>query len=103
MLNALQSKPNLAIVAAGHSIISGDVEWSGHNQLILVPSYPADLSRSENLVSRLRQSQTQWFFSWGLKEVGIFKIEAEEQRAAKVISGLSNVPNSIFDGGHVFA
>jgi len=102
MLNALQSEPSQAIVAAGHSIISGDAEGSRHNQLILFPSYPADLSRPEYLESRLGQSPTQWFFSWGSRETGIFKIEAEERRTAKVISDLSNVSISIFDGRHVF-
>jgi len=88
-------------VSSGHSIIKAKAEWSGHDQLICVPGY-AEISRSEVLADRLRQSPTQWFFSWGSRETGIFKVEAEERRTAKVISGLSNVSISIFDGGHVF-
>ena len=101
MLNALQSRPNQAVVASGHSVISDQVEWSGTNQLIGVPGYAA-LSRPEHLVDRLLNSPTQWLFSWGRAEVGTYKIEAEEQRTAKVIRELPNVTTVIHDEGHVF-
>jgi len=101
MLNALQSKPDRAIVASGLSVINDLAEWSGHNQLIGVPGYAA-LSMSDHLVDRLKQSPTQWFFSWGKQEMGTYKIEASEQRTADVISHLPNVVTVIHDEGHVF-
>ena len=101
MLNALQSEPNLAVVASGSSVINDLAEWSGHSQLIGVPGYGA-LSSPEYLADQLKQSPSQWFFSWGKQEIGTYKIETEEQRTAKVISHLPNVTTHIFDGGHVF-
>ena len=101
MLNALQSEPNQAILAAGHSIISGEVEWSGHDQLIGVLGYAA-LSRSKYLVDRLKQSPAQWSFSWGKQEIGTYRIEAEEQRTAEVIRMLPNVITAVHDEGHTF-
>lgn len=101
MLNALQSNPEQVIVSSGASIITDKVEWSGHNQLIGVPGYQA-LSRSESLVDLLKQSPSQWFFSWGKREVGTFKIEANEQITGNKISKIPNVLAVIHDGGHVF-
>jgi len=101
LLNALQSKPNQAIVAAGHSVITDQAEWSGHNQLIGVPGY-AEISRPEVLVDRLRQSPTRWFFSWGKQEIGTYRIESEEQLTAKVISHLPKVTTVFHDEGHVY-
>ena len=88
-------------MASGHSIISDTVEWSGHDQLIGVPGYAA-FSGAEHLVARLQDVRTQWFFSWGTKEVGTYKIEAEEQRTAEAIRRHSNVTTVIHDEGHVF-
>jgi len=88
-------------VSSGHSIIKAKAEWSGHDQLICVPGY-AEISRSEVLADRLRQSPTQWFFTWGMQERGTYRIEAQEQRTAKVISDLPNAIISFFDEGHVF-
>ena len=101
MLNALQSEPDLAIVASGSSVINDLAEWSGHSQLIGVPGYRA-LSRPEYLVDRLKQSPAQWFFSWGKQEIGTYRIEAEEQRTAEVIRMLPNVTTAVHDEGHVF-
>lgn len=101
MLNSLQSKPNQAIVASGHSIINAKAEWSGDSQLIGVPGY-AEISRQEVLIDRLRQSPTQWFFSWGKQETGSYRIEAEEQRTAEVIRMLPNVTTAVHDKGHIF-
>jgi hypothetical protein len=101
LLNALQSKPNQAVVASGFSIINDQAEWSGHNQLIGVPGY-GKLSEPQYLVDRLQSTPTQFLFTWGSREYGAYKIEAEEQRTAKVIRELPNVTAFIHDGGHIF-
>lgn len=101
LLSALQSRPDTAIVASGHSVINDLAEWSGRTDLIGVPGYGA-LSKSQQLFDRLQQSPTNWFFSWGRREVGTYKIEAHEERTAKVISSLPNVRVVIHDNGHTF-
>jgi len=101
MLNALQSKPDQAIVASGYSVINDQVEWAGHDQLIGAPGYDA-IVRPEVLVDRLKQSRTQWFFSWGKQDIGTYRIEAEEQRTAQLIRMLPNVTTAFHDKGHSF-
>lgn len=101
LLTALQSKPNMAIVASGHSLLHDVAVGSGHNQLIGVPGY-ADIERKDNLVNALRASPTQWFFSWGANEGDTYKIEAMEQVTATAIRHLANVTIAIHDGGHIF-
>ena len=101
LINALQSRPNQAIIASGHSVINEHVEWSGHNQLIGVPGY-AELAKPEHLIDQLQNSPTQWLFSWGRAESDIYRIEAEEQRTAKIIRKLPNITIAIHDDGHVF-
>lgn len=101
MLNALESRPDLAIVSSGHSIVNNLAEWSGPGQLIGVPGLGA-LSTPHHLADRLAHTQTQWFFSWGTKERGTYKIEANEERTATVISHLPNVRTVIHDDGHIF-
>jgi len=101
LINALQTSPNRAIVAAGFSVINAHVEWSGHNQLIGVPGY-SEISEPEHIIDKLLNSRTNWFFSWGNGEIGFYKIEAKEQRTANFIGHLPNVTISIHEDGHVF-
>ena len=101
LINALQSSPNQAIVSSGLSVITAHAEWSGHNQLIGVPGY-SELSEPEHIINKLSNTKSNWFFSWGNREIGIYKIEAKEQRTANVIGQLPNVTISIHEGGHVF-
>jgi hypothetical protein len=101
LINALQSEPNYAIVASGFSVINAEAEWSGHDQIIGVPGY-GELFNPEHLAGKLKNSPTQWLFSWGKNEVGTYKIEAEEQLTAKIIREHSNVIVSIHNGGHSF-
>jgi len=101
LLNALQTKPNIAIVASGHSLLNDAVECSGHNQLMGIPGY-GELARLDHLVRTLSSSPTQWFFSWGRLETGTYKLDAEGQVTANAIGHLPNVTTAIHDDGHVF-
>ena len=97
----LQSKPTLAIVASGYSVISEHVEWSGRNQIIGVPDQ-SELYRPSVIKQVLSQSPTSWFFTWGRDEVGTFRIEAQEEITAKVFEAVPNVKTSVHKGGHQF-
>lgn len=101
LLAALQSKPTMAIIASGHSVLHEVAVGSGHDQLIGVPGY-ADIERKDDLVNALSASPTLWFFSWGTNEEGTYKIEAKEQVTATAIRHLSNVTIAIHDYGHTF-
>ena len=101
LLNAVQSHPDIAVVASGHSLLNKHAQWSGPGQLIGVPGY-SNLFEATVLKEKLRLTPTQWLFSWGLSEVGTYRIEAEERYTAQVIEVLPNVKTVIFEGGHVF-
>ena len=101
MLNAQQSGPNIAIVAAGHSILSRDAEWSGHNQPIGVPGY-AESFDGLALARKLAQSPTKYLFTRGKGEVGLHLMEAKEGFTVKYISNLPNVSVAFHAKGHVF-
>ena len=101
MINALQSKPTAAVVAAGHSLLFDQVEYAGHNQLLNVPGY-ASLAKSATLVTSLRNSPTAWLFTWGRADSDIYKVEADTGFTASYIEPLLNVDVSIHDGAHEF-
>jgi len=101
LLNALQSSPNAAVVAAGHSLLFDQIEYAGHNQLLNVPGY-AGLSKSATLLKALGDSPTRWLFAWGRADNDYYGVEAATGYTAGVIGPLPNVDISIHDGGHVF-
>gem|GEM_PF-1865830 len=101
MLNALQSQPDRAIVAAGYSVLSGDAEWSGHNQLIAVPGY-ARLHDPQGLLGALQDSPTQWLFTYGKSETGIYRIEAYDGPTKRLLEHLERVNVVVHPGEHVF-
>lgn len=101
MLNALQSKPTLAIVSSGHSLLFDQVEWAGSNQLVNVPGY-SRLAKASHLVDSLGNSPTKWLFTWGRGDTDFYKIESDSRFTANHIEPLHNVDVTIHDGGHVF-
>lgn len=101
MLNALQSKPTLAIVSSGHSLLFDQLEWSGSNQLVNVPGY-SHLAKASYLVDSLNNSPSKWLFTWGRGETDFYKIESDTRFTANYIEPLQNVDVTIHDGGHVF-
>ena len=101
LINALQTHPTLAIVASGYSVINDLVEWSGHNQIIGVPGYGA-LNSPDNVRSALKNTPTEFLFTFGRAESGTYRIEAEEGRTAKELASLANIEFAVHDKGHVF-
>ncbi len=100
LLNALQSKPDAAVIASGFSVLGDDVEWSSHQQII-IPGI-ADMLRPDALCCTMMAMDTQFLFSWGLSETGIYRMEAEERFTQRRFQHLPNVECIVFDGGHVF-
>lgn len=101
MLVSLQSSPDLTIVAAGHSLLLGDVEWSGPNQLVGVPGY-GRLATRAGFSSAIASSSSSWLFAWGLADGDVYGTEARTQITASAVASLPNVEVAIHQGGHVF-
>lgn len=101
LLNALQSEPNAAIISSGYSVINDQVSVSDFNQII-IPGVEFVL-KSDTVRSRINEMQTEFFFSWGKKEKGAYRIEAEEQQSCNhLMNDVKNIECVFFDGGHVF-
>jgi hypothetical protein len=101
LLNALQSKPNAAIISSGYSIILQTIaEWSGFNQIIL-PGV-SDIFRPDQLIIAIDEMETEFLFTYGSQEADVYGIEAEEQLTCSYFEHLSNVQCRIHSGGHSF-
>lgn len=98
LLNALQSKPDYAIIASGFSIINDNAEWSGFNQIV-IPDVGSTLDSIADPISRL---QTRFLFTWGEQEIGTYRIEAMERLSAQKLETLQNATTLIHPGGHIF-
>jgi len=100
LLSSLQSQPDAAIIASGFTIIRQKVQAAGHNQIII----PGLRSRFgfDVIRSRIQQSPTRYLFTYGRKEQGTYKMEAEERLTEKFLSACPNVECKSHPGGHVF-
>lgn len=100
LLSSLQSEPDAAIIASGFTVIRQKVQAAAHNQIII----PGLRSRFgfDAIRSRIQQSPTRYLFTYGKKERGTYKMEAEERLTEKALSGCPNVECVSHSGGHVF-
>jgi predicted esterase len=101
LLLGLQSHASEVVVAAGHSLLFHETEWSGHNQLIGVPGL-ARLYRAGPLVEALDRSSSRWLFTYGATDGDIYRIEADTGLTASYIGHLPNVEVVTHRGGHEF-
>jgi hypothetical protein len=103
LFNAFQSKPKVAIIAAGASVIFDDLELSGHNQLIGVPGYAEQLQRIDGLKRNIQSSaSTNFLFTYGLSDTDYYKIEAVNGTTAAALYGVANFQTAIHPFGHSF-
>lgn len=100
LLNALQSHPDKAIIASGYSVLMDQAHISGTDQLI-IPDYPV-LSNSEILKSRIQSMNTQFLFTWGIRESGFYGIDAKEKLTQSFFKELKNAKCIIHAGGHIY-
>lgn len=100
LLNSLQSQPTLSIISSGYSVNFDSYEWAGHNQIIipgLFNSYSSD-----KVFSMIDNQDSDYFLSYGLEEIGTYRIEAEDRTTCMHFNPLANVTCVIHDHGHVF-
>ncbi len=99
-LNAMQSKPDFAVIASGYSTISEKVEGAGHNQIII--HGVSAFYNSEYVFEQIRAQDSQWFFSYGYQEQGLYRLEVTEQLTCMLFAPLDNVKCILHDKDHVF-
>jgi hypothetical protein len=99
-LNALQSRPDAAVIASGFSVLSERVRCSDLDQL-LVPGVWTRLT-PDVIRREILESPTRFFFTYGRSESGTYRMEAEEGVTARFLGDLRNVSFATHDGGHVY-
>ena len=104
LITSLYSNPTISLVSSGYSLMSRNVEWSGPLQIQMVTGdgYMAKLFDEEYIINKIEKSTTKFLFTWGLREVGTYGVEAQSEFTANFFKGLKNVNYDIGDYGHIF-
>jgi hypothetical protein len=100
LFNALQSAPDLAIVASGFSVLTESLDWAGFAQ-IMIPGLRQNYS-NQKIREIISLSPTRYLFTYGKKESWAYKVEAEEQPISAYLGTLPNVSVAIHCRGHVY-
>lgn len=98
---SLQALPSQAIISSGYSVLGEKIHWAGFNQIMGVPGSEV-IAVADSFVASLRNSTTQYLFTWGKTENWYYREEALNLHTASL---LTDVPNAIginHDGGHIF-
>ena len=100
LINSIESKPNKAVIASGFSYFMKDPYRSSHNQII-IPGYRNDYN-PDSVYQRIEESPTNFLFTWGLEEQGLYGKEALTKTTANFFQPLNNVRSIIHPEGHVY-
>jgi len=100
LLNALQSHPTATVVASGFSLLSDRIDWADFKQII-VPGLRQYYS-NDRIFDVIKNSNTRFLFTYGKKEIGPYRIEAEEGLVCNRFGALKNVECAIHPAGHAF-
>ena len=98
LLNAVQSEPDLAVIASGYSVLQ--LKESGFNQIV-IPDLYEDFGKEELLVD-INSLTTRFLFSYGRDEATTYKLEAEKGYTCEFFAELDNVFCIVHDGAHQF-
>lgn len=100
LINSLQSNPQKAVIASGFSVLMSKPYQSNLNQLI-IPNYSA-VYNPDGVKSKIEKNSTQFLFTWGTKEGGMYGKDAKERLTFKFFKGMTNVQSYIHQKGHVY-
>ena len=100
LLNALQSHPQVAIIASGFSVVNAWVKGAGYNQ-ILIPGLQQRWT-NEAIRARMQGLPTRFLFTYGQEETSTYKMEAYERLTCRYFAALPNVECGIHEYGHIF-
>lgn len=100
LLNAIQSKPDLAVIASGYSALLDGVEVSDLTQ-IAVPGVWRDNAPAA-LSAKLRKLPTRFLFTWGEEDTPLYRLDVAHGYTCRALSTVSNVTCTSHAGGHHF-
>lgn len=100
LYNSLQTSPAGAFVASGYSVLQDSYGSAGLDQ-IMIPGMREYLG-TENIYDGVGRSATEYVFSWGAGESGVYRAEAAVGCTRDYFSSLRNVTCVLHDGGHEF-
>lgn len=100
LLNSLQSNPDKSVIASGFSILFDEPYQSGPNQFIL-PGL-SNFFNNEQIKNNIMSSNTDYLFTYGKQEYGIYGREANEFLTKDYFSELENVTVNSHNGKHVY-
>lgn len=100
LLNSLQSHPDKSIIASGYSILFDGPHQSGPNQFIL-PAHN-NFFNSEYIKNNISKSNTNYLFTYGKHESGIYGQEANDYITENYFKQLQNITMSFHEGKHIY-
>ncbi|SDN80976.1 hypothetical protein SAMN04488516_10784 [Desulfonauticus submarinus] len=100
LLAALQAEPDIAIISSGFSIINEKVEWAGYKQII-IPNLFKQFN-NKKIKQKIKKSTTNFLFTYGIREVRTYRIEAEKKLTCNYFSNIKNVSCQTHSKGHCF-
>ena len=97
MYNCLFTNPDRCIVASGYSVLNHKYSWKDIGGLIIPNIYEKiDINFIKENISK---NKTKYMFTWGIKEVAKYSVEAHLNLTCKNFKDL-NIDCIIHDGGH---
>jgi hypothetical protein len=100
VINSLQCYPDKAVIASGYSALMDLPYMSGFNQII-IPGYSKNFT-SKYVKKQIKEMRTQFLFTWGQQETGIYGVEGRQKLTAKYFADLPNVKCHVHSKGHVY-
>lgn len=100
LLNALQSKPNVAVIASGYTVVGSSLELADFYQLV-IPGYWNSIAPVQ-LASSLTGLPTDFLFTWGKQDTPIYRLDAETGATCKALRSAANVKCVFHDGSHEY-
>lgn len=101
LIISLQVEPDVAIVASGYSVLnSGPVYVAGINQIV-IPGF-LDVYTPEYIANVMGQQITQYMFTFGEAEAGIYGYESVEKATEKAFEKIKNIQFYYHPDAHVF-
>lgn len=101
LLNAIQSKPDLAVIASGYSALGDAIEVSDFDQIVL-PGFwrthtPQEIGR------KIASTPTHFLFTYGRDDTPLYRWDAEKNYTCRLLSAAPRVTCKIHGGPHDFS
>jgi len=100
LINSIQSKPQASIIASGFSKMMEMPLRNNHRQII-IPRLNSKFNPI-SIKNRIKESETKYLFTYGLKEGGDYGLDAKKNITKKFFSDVKNVVVKSHNGGHIY-